>query len=127
MRAFLPFLFLIGCATPGLDPAEQERSALAAELSGRVAGRAQSCVSTYPAESLRIVDSATLVYGAGGTVWVNRLAGSCPGLRPNDTIIVEVHGSQYCKGDLFRTVTPGSSIPGPMCPLGDFVPYRKPR
>ena len=47
-------------------------------------------------------------------------------LKPNDTLIVEVHGSRVCRNDLFRTVTPGLSIPSGICRLRSFVPYDRP-
>jgi hypothetical protein len=55
---------------------------------------------------------------------VSRLRAECPGLQPLDTLIVEVHGGRYCRNDQFRAVETGASIPGPICLLGDFVPYR---
>jgi hypothetical protein len=41
-----------------------------------------------------------------------------------------MHGREYCRGDQFRTVPPGSAqlgpwIGGPVCTLGEFVPYRR--
>lgn len=127
MRALLLPLLIIGCAAPGPQSASREQLDFARDLTGRVAGRPQSCISSFSSQSLRIVDSATLAYDSGRTIWVNRLGAPCPGLRPLDTLIVEVHGGQYCRGDLVRGMTPGTSIPGAMCPLGDFVPYRLPR
>jgi hypothetical protein len=40
-------------------------------------------------------------------------------------LVVELHGSQYCRNDRFRTVSAGSTIPGPSCFLGTFTPYRR--
>ena len=95
-------------------------------LAGRIAGPPQSCVSALPTTSLRAIDPATLVYGFGATIYVNRLAYRCPGLTRTSTMIFELHGSQYCSGDHFRTVETGSTIPGPACFLGEWVPYRRP-
>jgi hypothetical protein len=95
-------------------------------LAGRVAGPAQSCVPTQPTRNLQIVDESTLVYGSGGTVYLNHLRAACPGLNPTTTLIFDLHASQYCSGDHFRTIETGSSVPGPVCLLGDWVPYRTP-
>jgi hypothetical protein len=46
-------------------------------------------------------------------------------MRPLATLIVESHGSQYCRGDRIRAVEPPSAVPGPACVLRDFVPYRR--
>ena len=91
------------------------------ELAGRTAGAPQRCVPMPRTESLRIADNRTIVYGGGRTIWVNRV--QCPGVTRMDILVVEPIGSQYCRGDLVRTIDPVSKIPGPACILGDFVPY----
>lgn len=127
MKRSLPALSLLlvlaGCAAHG-DPALREQEAFARELEGRVAGEPQSCVPVRQSEGLTIVDRRTIVRREGRTIWVNRLAADCPGLRPLNTLIVEAHGGQYCRGDLVRGLDPGTTIPGPSCPLRDWVPYR---
>ena len=122
----LPLLILTaGCAATGTDVSSRDQQALAEELTGRSAGKAQACVPARQAQSLQIVDRRTIVYRDFDTVYVNRLDADCPGLRPFNTLIIEANGSQYCRGDRVRAVEPGSSIPGPFCVLRDFVPYRK--
>ncbi len=96
------------------------------EIAGRVAGAPQRCVPTQQTQGLRIVNRTTLAYGSGRTVWVNRMDPKCSGFSQWDLLVVEPIGSQYCRGDLVRTVDPVSKIPGPACQLGDFVPYTKP-
>ena len=41
------------------------------------------------------------------------------------TMIVEMHGSQLCRNDLFRMNEAGSSIPNAYCRFGKFTPYSK--
>jgi hypothetical protein len=105
-------------------PAEPPGAGLARELAGHVAGPAQSCVSTFPNQNLRVIDPSTLAYGYGRTIYVNRLAGPCPGLEQLNTVIVHTYGSQYCRGDRVQGLEPGSIIPGPQCILGNWTPYR---
>ncbi len=126
MRALIMLLALAGCTGFGGQTHTAEED-LSRELAGRVAGPPETCVSDHRSRSLQIVDRRTLTYRAGDTLWVNRLAADCPGLRPLNTLIVEKHGSQLCRGDRVRGIEPGSTIPGPMCPLGDFIPYRRAR
>ena len=117
----LPLLLLAAACAAG--PARE--ADLAVELAGRTAGPPRDCVTASAGDGLVARDSRTLVYRRGDTLWVNRLAAACPGLDPMSTLIVEVHGSQYCRGDPFRTVEPGRSLPGPACRLGPFTPWRR--
>ena len=122
----LPILILVaGCATTAADGPTREQRALAEDLEGRIAGPAQACVPARQAQSLQIVDQRTIAYRDFDTVYVNRLDADCPTLRPFNVLVIETHGSQYCRGDRVRGQEPNSSIPGPFCLLRDFVPYRK--
>lgn len=106
-------------------PTEPAASGPLAELSGRTAGAPQRCVTIEQSQSLRIADSQTVIYGSGRTIWVNRLASSCPGADTFDILVVEPIGPQYCRGDRVRPLDPVSKMPGPVCILGDFVPYSR--
>lgn len=105
----------------------QERAAseLADALKNRVAGAPQDCVSASTASGPQIIDGRTLIYRDAGRVWRNDLEASCPGLDPGDTLVVEIHGSQMCRNDMFYVREMGSSIPGPRCRMGAFTPYKK--
>jgi len=113
---------LLSCSRPAMPPG----AALAEAIAGRVAGNPEICVSTFPSENLHALDRATLAYGHGRAIYINRLGGECPGLSPYNTIIIDAEGSQYCRGDRIRGLEPGAIIPGPTCILGDWVPYRLP-
>jgi hypothetical protein len=113
---------IASCAPSVTPPA----SDFARVTAGRTPGPAQSCISSNQAESLRVLDSATLAYGSGRTVYINHLGGPCPGIAPLSTLFVETQGTQYCRGDRVRGREIGAIIPGPSCLLGDWVPYRTP-
>ncbi|MES2097245.1 MAG: DUF6491 family protein [Pseudomonadota bacterium] len=116
-------LALAGAATPA-SPRDDD---LARELAGRTAGKTQDCVDTSRVGGPQIIDDRTILYRESGRrVWRNDLPDSCPGLRPNDTMVIELYGSQYCRNDHFRSYSAGDSIPGAMCRLGTFTPYDKP-
>ncbi|MEA3065376.1 MAG: hypothetical protein QOJ27_1828 [Sphingomonadales bacterium] len=117
----LPLLLLASACAAG----SAREADLSGELAGRNAGTSEECVSASPGANLVARDARTLVYRRGDTIWVNRLAAACPGLDPMSTLIVEAHGSQYCRGDQIRAVETGRSIPGPTCLLGAFTPYRR--
>ncbi len=114
-----------GCAMAGDEPTSRDRAALARDIAGRVEGPAQACVLQRPNQSLHAVDRRTIVYGDGRTLWVNRLEADCAGLRPDSILIVETFADRYCRNDQLRALEPGASIPGPICRLGDFTPYRR--
>ncbi|MES1976238.1 MAG: hypothetical protein V4472_27600 [Pseudomonadota bacterium] len=116
-------LTIAACATAAdTDRASKD---LEKALAGRTAGQPTDCISTMSADGPRIVDDRTLLYGSGRTIWRTTIE-ACPSLRPGDILIVEMHGSQLCRNDLFRTTEPGAVIPGPYCRMGHFVPYTRP-
>jgi hypothetical protein len=126
MRSLFLLTALAGCAPTGMEPHSARADELAVLLAGRAPGPAQSCVSETGTTALRVIDSRTIVYERGRTVWVNRLRADCPGLRADDPLIIKSTGSGYCRGDQIRSFEPYRSVPGPLCVLGDFVPHRRP-
>lgn len=121
----LPLLLLAtACAATGGGASDGEAD-LTRELAGRTAGEPRDCVSTSPGSNLTARGRQTLVYRRGDTIWVNRLKAECPGLHELSQLVIEVQGSRYCRGDHFRTREPGISIPGPICILDRFTPYRR--
>ncbi len=122
----LPLLALAGCAAAG-PVADRERNALERRLASMVAGEPRDCVPQMQATSLNAVDRRTIVYDAVGTLWVSRLAADCPGMRPGSAILVETYGDRYCRNDRIRALEPGTTVPGPICLLGEWTPYRTPR
>jgi hypothetical protein len=100
---------------------------LTKELSGKVAGEAVNCISDFNGSNIiRISDEILLYRVSGRLVYKNTLRGGCPGLaNDHDVLVTEQFGSQKCRGDLIKLVDRTSGIPGPVCSLGEFVPYRK--
>ena len=109
-----------GCTAP--QPAAT--TAAIPELTGRVAGAAQRCVTFEQGESLRVAGPHLLIYGNGRVVYLNTVP-SCSTLRSSDILVLEPIGSQYCRGDFVRTRDNVSGLPGAGCQLGDFVPYTR--
>jgi hypothetical protein len=106
---------------------EKQTALLAKELDGKIAGKPVSCISDFLGTNvIRVSDDILLYRVSGNLVYKNDLRSSCPGLARDDDIIVsEQFSSQKCRGDLLRLVDRTSGISGPVCSLGDFVPYRK--
>jgi hypothetical protein len=122
-------LLLAGCTgSSELQASRQAEAAadLAKALEGRVAGKPQNCLSSPSSvNGPQIIDSSNILYRDGKRVWRNQLEGDCPSLDQYDILVVEMHGSQICRNDLFRPVDPGSRIPGAYCRFGQFTPYVK--
>jgi len=94
------------------------------EIAGRTAGPPESCVRNDSSSSVHFTNGSALVFTSGSTVWLNTTR--CPALTDNDLPVFQLYGSQYCRGDIVKTVDRYSGIPGPSCVLGDFIPYRRP-
>ena len=121
---------LAACAPVDSTPmplTEKQSAMLSKQLAGKVAGEPVNCISDLQATNIiRVSDDILLYRVSGRLVYENRLRSSCPGLaRDSDIIVTEQFGSQKCRGDLIKLVDRTSGIQGPVCSLGDFVPYRK--
>ncbi len=126
----LPLSLLAACGEVDSTPkplTDKQSTLLSKELAGKVAGKPVNCISDFNATNMvRISDDILLYRVSGNLVYKNNLRSSCPGLaRDNDIIVSEQFGGQKCRGDLLKLVDRTSGIPGPVCSLGEFVPYRK--
>lgn len=115
-------LGVLSCTRPA-QPSQHGQDFFARELAGHVAQAPKTCINSYQSENLRVIDSSTIAYGSGRTIYVNKLPGSCPAMQELNTLQVMAQGSQYCRGDRIRGIEPGAIIPGPWCVLGDWTPY----
>ncbi|HLO20995.1 MAG TPA: hypothetical protein VK192_10955 [Sphingomicrobium sp.] len=126
MRALMLIVattLIASCSRPVTPPG----SSFAEETAGRVAGPAQSCINSHQGVNLRVVDSQTLAFNDGPTIWITHLGAPCPGIQTLSTLIVQPElGGQYCRGDHVRGLEQGAIIPGATCFIGNWVPYRKP-
>lgn len=114
-------------STSPLPLNEKQAKLYEKQIAGKIAGEPVRCISQSPQTNIiRVSDDLLLYRVSGRLVYENRLKSSCPGLaRDDDVIVAEQFGSQQCSGDLLRLVDRVGGIPGPVCVLGDFVPYRK--
>lgn len=101
---------------------------LAKALAGRAPGKPETCVLPSRVGSPQVIGNRILLYRDGGRIWRNDLPDACPGLDDDAIVVTEVYGGQLCRNDQFYTLErSGSTIPGPRCRLGSFVPWDKPR
>ena len=122
LRASLLMLTLGCCTEPPVPPQPQGPPL---ELAGRSPGRPQSCVTTTQLDVLKPSENAphVLLYGTGRTVWANDV-GSCR-FRQDDILVMQLYGSQLCRGDIVRSIDRFTKIPGAACVLNEFVPYTR--
>lgn len=102
---------------------EEELSKL---LAGRVAGRPQNCITTFPSSEIRAIDRTAYVFGHGRTIYVNRTQD--PDTIDDDHVLVIRRfgsGTQLCSTDIITTLDRSSHIYSGNVSLGEFVPYHR--
>ena len=111
-----------GCTAQAPEPIQGP----ARELAGRSTGAPQRCISIEPSSGLRVADGDrhTLLAGSGRLIYSNSLGPHC-GFGWNDILVFQPLGTQYCRGDIVRSVDRSSGISGPSCVLGDFIPHTR--
>lgn len=122
--AVLAAILTIGPAAASRE--DRDTRLLRKEIAGRSPGPPERCMSNARLGQATLYGD-TIVYRDGATVWLNRLT-DCPGVSRDPILVFDIFGGQLCENDIVRTVNRGAiGIPGPVCPLGKFTPYRKPR
>jgi len=107
-------------AKPKLTP--QER--LDKLLEGREAGKPVSCISTFGAREMQILDDTAIVYGRGNVIYVNRPA-NADALDDDDVMVTRQFGSQLCRMDMVSMHDRTGGWYRGFVNLGEFVPYRR--
>lgn len=93
-------------------------------LEGRVAGDPQSCITSWDAREMEVIDNTAIVFGRGNTIWVNRPQ-NADDLDRDDVLVTRTHGGSFCRLDMVQTYDRASFFPTGFLNLGDFVPYRR--
>ncbi len=108
---------------------EKQAAKLAERLEGHVPSQPLECVNVSKLGQPVPFGRQTLVYrGHGRTLYRNNLLAPCPGLDDDDIIVTQTRGTRLCKGDGIQAVDRiGGVFAGPVCRLGDFIPYTKPK
>lgn len=134
MRSFIPVAVaasLAGCAAPppGQVAAEQAKSQarLAQLLDGKSAGAPQSCLQSYRANDMIIIDDSTIVFReTPGRLWVMHPKSPCHLLSSGPyALVTKTVGSGLCRGDIGQVFDTLSHATVGSCVMGDFVPYTK--
>jgi hypothetical protein len=136
MNAFRPtfrptiaavLLLLAGASALAADKptrAEKSEARLAELLKGRTAGTPVTCIPSFQADELEVLDGVAMVYGKGETLYVARPKDP-KSLRWDDVIVINRVGGQLCNTDIVRTVDRMSGFTTGVVFLDKFVPYKK--
>lgn len=98
-------------------------------LAGKVARPPTSCMQTYQANDMRVIDENTIAFRQGSNrVYVAHMRGPCSNLdRPGYALVTKEFGSaQLCNGDIAQVVDTSSRMTVGSCVFGDFTPYYRP-
>lgn len=106
------------------DAKAATQAALGKELDGLTPTETRDCMDNYQSSSLKAY-GGTLVYSVSRKLkYVNDTGGGCEAVERGDILVTKSPSGRLCRGDIARTVMPGSHIPSGSCALGSFVTYR---
>ena len=132
MRSIILLVTGAALASCSTAPAEPIRSAKADKqyaelLAGKVAGPPVSCLPSYNANDMVVIDERTVAFKVGTRrVYVNHMRGGCSNLGgPYALVTRSVGGSGLCTGDIAQVVDVTNRITVGSCVFGDFIPYTK--
>ncbi len=115
---------LTGCAYGG----EQTASVpLADDASIKLAGEPIKCINMSQLDHSDVIDNDTIDFHVGRKVYRNRLPSSCPSLKSEDRILIDVRTGNLCSNDVVYTLYDfgGQFQRGAPCGLGEFQPIEK--
>ena len=127
-------LLLIGATLASCAAAPQPGRSARAEshfqqlVAGKVAGPAATCLPSYRAKDMVVIDDQTVAFRDGSRrVWVTHLSNSCSNLGSGHyALVTRNFGSGLCRGDIAEVADLSNGFTVGSCVLGDFVPYSKP-
>ena len=122
--ALLVFAGATALAADKPTRAEKNEARLAELLKGRTAGTPGSCITSFQARKLEVIEGVALVYCSGDTIFVARPSNP-QSLRWDDVMVVNRFGDQVCNTDIIRTVDRMSGFTPGAVFLEKFVPYKK--
>lgn len=122
---------LAGCAATAEQPmrSAQKQQEYQRLIAGKVAGPPISCLPTYNANDMIVIDEQTVAFRQGGNhVYIAHMPhGGCSNLgRPPYAMLTRQFGTaQLCRGDIARVIDTTNGITVGSCVFGDFTPYSK--
>jgi hypothetical protein len=134
MRSVISLLTLAALAGCTYGPPQQSamvdaraQARLNQLLAGKVPGRPQSCLPSYRANDMIVIDDYTIAFrDSTRRVWINKPQGPCNLLSAGPYALV-THpiggGIGLCRGDIGTVVDTLNHGSVGSCVMGDFIPY----
>ena len=127
-KVLLPMIALAALTTGcsyGADAAKP--IPLADDDSIKLAGEPQKCITMSRLDHSDVIDNNTIDFHVGRKIYRNRLTSSCPSLKSEDRILIDVRTSTLCSNDVVYTLHDfgGQLQRGAPCGLGEFQPIEK--
>lgn len=133
MRNILIALSAVGlaaCSTATEPPVRsaQDQAKYLQLIEGRVAGAPLSCLPSWNANDMRVIDDQTIVFGERSSrVYVANLRSPCDNVgEPGFALVTRTPGSGMCSGDIATVVQTTSGMAAGSCVIGTFTPYTRP-
>ncbi len=95
-------------------------------LAGKAAGAPVSCLPSYNANDMVVIDENTVAFKVGtGRVYVANMQGGCSNLGrgPYALVTRQFGSSGLCRGDIAQVMDTMNGITVGSCVFGDFTPY----
>ena len=96
-------------------------------VAGRSPGPALSCLPTFNANEMVVLNDSTIGFKSGGRVFVAHMQGGCNNLgTPGYALVTrQPAGSRLCSGDIATVVDVHNNFTVGSCSFGDFTPYAR--
>lgn len=114
---------LAGCATTGSIAEIREDPGVTKALAGRTPGEPRTCLSLSDTQNSSTY-RGTILYRVNRNLTYRNDMNGCTSLTDDRIPIVEVRGSQICRGDIVTLADRATGGQWGACSFGDFVPYR---
>ena len=123
---------LASCTTapPSATHAARSQAELQSLIAGKVAEKPVSCLPSYNANDMVVVDENTIAFRSGASrVYIAHMNGPCSNLGGAGYALLtrNTGGLGLCRGEIAQVIDTSSHIPVGSCSFGDFVPYVRPR
>jgi hypothetical protein len=123
---------LAGCAGSAQQTAmarQQAQARLSGLIAGKVAGAPRSCLPSYRADDMIVIDDNVIAFRDGpNRVWLTKPNGACSLLSsPGYALVTRNFGGLgLCSGDIGQVLDTTSRMTVGSCVMGEFTPYERP-